>query len=462
MKSPEDQLMLFPEASLARTSPLPARAPASRASGPGYGVISPDLLARFDLDTRSWRTSQLSFLETTADGLAEFSETWPRSGIARSGIAYRLPVLEPLTGGIGSGLLPTPSAQESQPAPEMIEEMRAAQDQTHERLYLPGRKWHSQRTLSRIVHTWEEFPTPTAHDHKGRGAGSYNRHKGLDNHVKLWPTPRGPKYGADPKKLIREKRNHPSDLESAVTLWPTPMASTNRKSGKAMEPSTNNGRRSGGGNSSPPGLEQAVELVEGQRPPEMSDKAFEKYRKLWPTPKAADSNPAGAPAMLRYNEKTGRRTLMTEVQKWPTPTAGDSKASGSRNTEQSKAHAGMSLTDAVRGDGGKGRMWPTPTKNANQDCPSERRRNTPALASAVKVWPTPAAHEGRLGYQDRTLGKKGSQESLCTKVIDEEGGRRATSGQLNPTWVEWLMGFPLEWTDLNVSGTQSSPTSPSS
>jgi hypothetical protein len=23
-----------------------------------------------------------------------------------------------------------------------------------------------------------------------------------------------------------------------------------------------------------------------------------------------------------------------------------------------------------------------------------------------------------------------------------------TSGKLNPTWVEWLMGFPLEWTDL--------------
>jgi hypothetical protein len=24
-----------------------------------------------------------------------------------------------------------------------------------------------------------------------------------------------------------------------------------------------------------------------------------------------------------------------------------------------------------------------------------------------------------------------------------------TSGQLNPTWVEWLMGYPIGWTDLN-------------
>lgn len=25
-------------------------------------------------------------------------------------------------------------------------------------------------------------------------------------------------------------------------------------------------------------------------------------------------------------------------------------------------------------------------------------------------------------------------------------------GQLNPTWVEWLMGFPLEWSALNALG----------
>lgn len=26
-------------------------------------------------------------------------------------------------------------------------------------------------------------------------------------------------------------------------------------------------------------------------------------------------------------------------------------------------------------------------------------------------------------------------------------------GQLNPTWVEWLMGFPIGWTELNASET---------
>jgi hypothetical protein len=29
-------------------------------------------------------------------------------------------------------------------------------------------------------------------------------------------------------------------------------------------------------------------------------------------------------------------------------------------------------------------------------------------------------------------------------------------GSLNPTWVEWLMGFPLGWTALDASATPSS------
>lgn len=35
------------------------------------------------------------------------------------------------------------------------------------------------------------------------------------------------------------------------------------------------------------------------------------------------------------------------------------------------------------------------------------------------------------------------------------------TGQLNPPWVEWLMGFPIGWTDLGDSETPSSPKSPS-
>jgi hypothetical protein len=50
-----------------------------------------------------------------------------------------------------------------------------------------------------------------------------------------------------------------------------------------------------------------------------------------------------------------------------------------------------------------------------------------------------------------------SRDWKSGKTLKDYGNSRplseAVSGQLNPTWVEWLMGFPLGWTDLDVSET---------
>ena len=71
------------------------------------GQSMPGSLATFDRNSSSWKTSQLCL-----DGeLAEFSETWPRSGMMRSGSAYRrrqsvIRILE-----TECGLLPTPTVK---------------------------------------------------------------------------------------------------------------------------------------------------------------------------------------------------------------------------------------------------------------------------------------------------------------------------------------------------------------
>jgi hypothetical protein len=97
------------EGSHVRTLVTPAEAPVLPApvlvSGVGYAVP----FAWFDPYTRSWRTWQRCLTE----GWAEFSETWPRSGMTRNGIAYQLPTLAFPTLGIASGLLPTIGANES-------------------------------------------------------------------------------------------------------------------------------------------------------------------------------------------------------------------------------------------------------------------------------------------------------------------------------------------------------------
>ena len=75
------------------------------------GPRSSDLLASYDRNTSSWRTSQHCLLAQAngeADGLAEFSETWPSAGMMRNGKTYRLqPWALPIAEN-ASGLLLTP------------------------------------------------------------------------------------------------------------------------------------------------------------------------------------------------------------------------------------------------------------------------------------------------------------------------------------------------------------------
>lgn len=70
------------------------------------------------------------------------------------------------------------------------------------------------------------------------------------------------------------------------------------------------------------------------------------------------------------------------------------------------------------------------------------------LSEYVAVFPTPMATGwGNTGARKKL--KKTQAEGIITaeecKKMQSGGG-----GKLNPTWVEWLMGFPLGWTDLDV------------
>jgi hypothetical protein len=77
----------------------------------GSGRMSRGPFARYDRDSCSWKTYQLSLFEDLPDA----SLTWPRSGTWDLGAAYELPMSVPLTAGSGSssspGLLRTPTAQ---------------------------------------------------------------------------------------------------------------------------------------------------------------------------------------------------------------------------------------------------------------------------------------------------------------------------------------------------------------
>jgi hypothetical protein len=84
-------------------------APASTVNAPGSGALSLASLAKYDRDSCSWRTPQLSLL----GGSDVFSATWPQWGMMRAGVCWELSTLAPHTNGTGCGSsLPTPQTRD--------------------------------------------------------------------------------------------------------------------------------------------------------------------------------------------------------------------------------------------------------------------------------------------------------------------------------------------------------------
>jgi len=135
----EALLMWFREASRARTSASQERVPDWTASAAGYGEKWPASLARFDPDSRLWRTAQHSLLGDSD----EFSVTWPRSGMTAGGRCWEQPMLGRRTRGTDSGFWPTPTVCGN-----------------HNR---KGASATSGDGLATAVRMW---PTPTARDYR--------------------------------------------------------------------------------------------------------------------------------------------------------------------------------------------------------------------------------------------------------------------------------------------------------
>ena len=147
-----------------------------------------------------------------------------------------------------------------------------------------------------------------------------------------------------------------------------------------------------------------------------------------------------------------RRTFESGFGSWlPTPTTIDT---GSRfNRSKSKNAA----TRPTLGAMAKFSKWPIPTAHDAKDSgrsPSEARRNSPGLAFQAltrQTWPTPTASDSASGGAQWSK----TQMTLTTAVLAPNGERlpETRGGSLNPTWVEWLMGWPLGWTALEPLGT---------
>ena len=125
---------------------------------------------------------------------------------------------------------------------------------------------------------------------------------------------------------------------------------------------------------------------------------------MWATPSAADSQGTSGGGQ--------NKSLRTDVQMWPTPRACTAMAAENIHNRVNDKNPNLETVVART-------MWPTPQASDNRDrgCMED-----PSIKRRIKM---------------------GKQIGLTTAVKETR-----SSGSLNPQWVEWLMGYPEGWTDL--------------
>ena len=141
-----EKSMLSVEDSLAKTSQAQEREPGSQESEADSGERWPESLAKYDLNTHSWRTHQCLLFED----LTECLETFPRWGMMHDGELWELTMSAHLIEENESGLWPTPRSCSAMAA-----------------TITPESAWNEKRNpnLETIVGR-RMWPTPRAFMHK--------------------------------------------------------------------------------------------------------------------------------------------------------------------------------------------------------------------------------------------------------------------------------------------------------
>ena len=120
------------------------------------------------------------------------------------------------------------------------------------------------------------------------------------------------------------------------------------------------------------------------------------------------------------------RELLSSRLLFPTPLASDD-----RNVKEAKSlNVYLSDNGIFRKINPNGAKWSLPL-------------------SAAVFYLTPVASDGvRSNFPPSVMMKSKGGANLAAQIIKQENPASDTAA-LNPDWVEWLMGFPLGWTDAS-------------
>lgn len=163
------------------------------------------------------------------------------------------------------------------------------------------------------------------------------------------------------------------------------------------------------------------------------DGEWETYSQTWPQSGMTRNGTAfPRPRSARFTDATASSSL-------PTPTASEG---GTNRSPSPNALIRPTLSQMARKA-----SWPTPRatdgeRGGRGDLLAAIRTGRSSRRRDWRLLPTPLAKDGARGGLSIAAQHRREAKSQTGLSLPEELG-----GPLNPTWVEWLMGFPPGWTD---------------
>lgn len=395
-----------PEDSPARISHKPESMPASRELAAVFGLSSPVWFGNFDHDLCSLKTFQVCLFTMQCD---ESLETWPDSGMWDAGVVYELANSAPVI---------CESASSSWPTANTRDASSAARHSTMTGIMHPG------TTLTDAIRMWPTASASLPNDGETPESWELRKQRNIERHHNgngmgtpltmastMWPTARqedGESCG-----------NHPDQVDSltgAAYLWPTPNV-------------PNGGRTSNTSSKRDDGSKRQIDLGA--------------MANLWRTP---DTPGAGGPRNRQDSIGEGHQvTIAEQAEHWQTPGTDSFRSRGGDRKDE------MGLDQEARN-------WITPNaRDWKSETGSENNSydKTPNLSRQVYGWWTPhGTREHDTDNSDSTyLARQVASifASLPAPPIPD-GPQSSESDptsrrRLNPRFVEWLMGFPIGWTE---------------
>ena len=145
-----------------------------------------------------------------------------------------------------------------------------------------------------------------------------------------------------------------------------------------------------------------------------------------------------------------RRTEENVSSLWATPAAADANRHGADYAKATRKNSG---SDDLQTQAIKAEMFPTPRASDGDHPAGGKTPGRRGLQRFVQeMFPTPIATDGSktpTGSLSK-LVETGHKKGRRSGSLPDGTPCSVKTGKLNPTWVGWLMGFPIGWTDCDV------------